>query len=64
MFLRLKLTNFRQHTDRELRFERGLIALRGLNEAGKTTVLEAIAYAMFGTTALRESIDDVVSWGS
>jgi DNA repair exonuclease SbcCD ATPase subunit len=64
MFLKLKLTNFRQHTDLTIDFAQGLVALRGLNEAGKTTVLEAIAYAMFGWKALREALEDVVTWGA
>ena len=64
MFHRLKLTNFRQHADREFVFEPGLVALRGANEAGKTTILEAIAYAWFGTDALREALAETVTWGA
>jgi len=64
VFKRLKLTNFRQHEALEIEFSKGVCALRGANEAGKTTVIEAIAYAMFGSTALRESLDKVVTWGS
>src|SRR4051812_1454195 len=63
MFKRLVLTNFRKHEDLTLDFERGLIAIRGRNEAGKTTIQEAIAYAMFGAKALRQSFSEVVTWG-
>jgi AAA domain len=63
MLNRIKLTNFRQHTDLEVVFGAGMTAIRGGNEAGKSTVLEAVAYAMFGSPALRDSVDDVVTWG-
>jgi DNA repair exonuclease SbcCD ATPase subunit len=64
MFKRLKLTNFRQHRDREIIFTPGVNALRGANEAGKTTFLEAAAYVMFGAVvALREALPLVVTYG-
>ena len=63
MLTRIKLTNFRQHEDLTLDFGGGLTALRGGNEAGKSTVFEAIAYALFGVKALRDGLDNVVTWG-
>lgn len=64
MFKRLKLSNFRQHRDLEVNFVPGLNAIRGVNEAGKTTLLEAAAYVLFGSRlALRESLDQVVTYG-
>lgn len=63
MFKSVKLKCFRQHRDLEINFEPGLIALRGANEAGKTSLLEALAYSHFGTVALRESLDEVVTYG-
>lgn len=63
MFLRAKLTNFRQHTAREFFFHEGMTAIRGPNEKGKSTLIEAMLYALFGVTALRESLVDVVTWG-
>jgi DNA repair exonuclease SbcCD ATPase subunit len=62
MFDQLVLTNFRQHESLTIDFEPGLIAIRGANERGKTTINEAIGYAMFGSDALRDPIDDVVTW--
>lgn len=50
MITEIALTNFRGHT-RKLTFGRGLNRLRGPNEAGKSTVKEAIAFAFLGTTA-------------
>ncbi len=63
MFKQVILTKFRQHRDLTINFERGVIALRGANEAGKTTILEAIAYALFGANALREPLSETVTWG-
>lgn len=63
MLNQLKLSKFRRHSDLTLSFTQGLNAVRGSNEAGKSTLLEAWAYAFFGSRALRDSIDDVVTWG-
>jgi AAA domain len=63
MFTSLKLTNFRKHTDREINFLSDFNVLRGNNEHGKTTVSEAIAYAMFGVSSLRTSLDETVTYG-
>lgn len=63
MIKTLTLKNFRQHTETTLQFNLGLSVLRGNNEIGKSTVFEGIAYALFGVGALRDSLDDVVTWG-
>ena len=63
MIQKLSLKNFRQHRDREIVFGAGMTAIRGGNEAGKSTIFEAIAYAMFGSAALRDSVEEVVLWG-
>jgi len=52
---RLKLVNFRQHVDSDLRFGPGITAIIGPNGAGKTTLLEAIAWALYGAPAARGS---------
>ena len=59
----LKTRNFRKLTDFSFRFTPGLQVVRGANEAGKSTMLEAIAYALFGVKACRDSLDQVVTWG-
>ncbi|MGH7498790.1 MAG: AAA family ATPase [Gemmatimonadales bacterium] len=50
---RLQLRNFRQHENTDLEFGTGLTGIVGLNGAGKTTILEAIAWAMYGMPAAR-----------
>lgn len=63
MFTELSLTNFRKCRDDVMHFGPGLTAIRGGNEASKSTRFEALAYAMFGSEALREPLADVVTWG-
>lgn len=59
----LTLKNFRKHVDLEIKFSDGLTVIRGANEKGKTTLGEAILYALFGSKMLRESLSEVVTWG-
>ena len=64
MFNQLELTCFRQHRSLTVNFAPGLNAIRGANEAGKTNIFEAIAYALFGARALRETLAETVTWGA
>jgi hypothetical protein len=62
MLKQLSLKYFRQHIDRTFNFTPGMNTIRGDNEVGKTTTLEAWAYLCFGARALRESLADVVTY--
>jgi exonuclease SbcC len=62
MLKKITLSHFRQHLDRTFEFGPGMNAIRGENEAGKTTVTEGFTYFCFGVAALRESLDDVVTY--
>jgi exonuclease SbcC len=53
------MLNFRQHAHTEMTFDRGITAIIGPNGSGKTTVLEAIAWALYGQPAIRGQRDGV-----
>ena len=55
----LSLTNFRQHADTRIEFDTGLTGIIGPNGSGKTTVLEAIAWAIYGNPAARGTRDSI-----
>ncbi|MCI3280210.1 SMC family ATPase [Synechococcus sp. PCC 6717] len=48
---RLTLTNFKTHRDRTVNFCRGVNVICGENGAGKTSLLEAIAWVLFDATS-------------
>lgn len=56
---RLRLVNFRQHADSTLAFESGLTGIIGPNGVGKTTILEAIKWALYGGDATRGTVDSI-----
>ncbi len=63
MLKQLQLTNFRQHRNVTVDFGPGMQVIRAPNEGGKTTLIEAALYAMYGSRVLRTSVDDCVTWG-
>lgn len=63
MLTNLQLTNFRRHRDLTLDMTQGMQVLRAANEGGKSTTIEGFAYALFGTSALRTTFEEAVTWG-
>lgn len=59
----LTLQNFGKVEASNLVFSPGLTALRGANEAGKSTRYKAVLYALFGARALPMSLSETVTWG-
>lgn len=57
--LRIALKQFRQFTDETIEFPNGIIGIVGSNGSGKTTILEAVLFCLFGSRTLRGKIDDV-----
>lgn len=59
LITRIRLVNFRQHADTEVRLGPGLTGVIGPNGSGKSTLLEAIAFAMYGVPAVRGNRDSI-----
>jgi len=53
----LRLENYRRFADAELEFPDGVLGLVGRNGAGKSTIIEAIGWALFGHEASRTGKD-------
>ncbi|HEX6925702.1 MAG TPA: SMC family ATPase [Longimicrobiaceae bacterium] len=62
--LELKLRNFRQHADTDIRFPCGLTGIVGPNGAGKSTLLEAIGWALYGADATRGTNETLLRTGA
>lgn len=63
MLNKMTLSNFGRHEDLTVDFGPGLVAIRSQNEGGKSTLLKGVLYALFGTKALPDSLEDTVTWG-
>lgn len=60
----LTLKYYRQHVDRTFVFSEDLNVIKGANEGGKSTILEALLYLWFGVKGiLSEPLCDVVTYG-
>lgn len=64
MIKKLKLVNFRQHNDTVIEFVPGINTIVGANNAGKSTIPEAIEFALFGAKALRDTGGSWITDGS
>ncbi|MBE6499622.1 MAG: SMC family ATPase [Methanobrevibacter thaueri] len=59
IFTRLKLNNFKSHKHTVISFEKGISVIVGENGAGKSTILEAISFALFKQHTSKK-MDDLV----
>ncbi|HVQ00261.1 MAG TPA: SMC family ATPase [Candidatus Thermoplasmatota archaeon] len=60
----LHLKNYRKFKDVVLEFPDGITGVVGLNGVGKSTLFEAIAWALYGPAATRTSIDQIKREGA
>ena len=60
--LSVTLRNFKSHADRQFSFEMGTNAICGENGAGKTSILEAIAWVLFDHSPY--TVDDMIREGA
>jgi len=67
MLKRLKLENWKSHQATELDFEKGTNVLVGIMGSGKTSVVEAISFGLFGTfpslQAKKVTLDELIARG-
>lgn len=63
MFKRLQLVNFKRHRSLDVTFGPGINAIKAPNEGGKTSLLQGLTYALFGSSALPQTLEETVTWG-
>lgn len=63
IFTKLTLNNFKSYNHEVIRFNDGITVIVGENGAGKSTILEAISFALFKQHTAKK-IDDLVRTGS
>ena len=57
IFTKLKLNNFKSYKNQTINFDEGISVIVGENGAGKSTILEAISFALFKQHTAKK-IDD------
>lgn len=62
-FDRLRLRNFKSFEDADLSLDTGVSVIHGMNGSGKSSLLEACFFALYGSTALDSTLDEVVTTG-
>ncbi|MBI4020287.1 MAG: SMC family ATPase [Candidatus Aenigmarchaeota archaeon] len=64
MITRVRMKNWRSHIDSDLQFGRGVNALVGIMGSGKSSVVQAISFGLFGTfpqlQSKRMKLDDLI----
>ncbi|MFB6178380.1 MAG: DNA double-strand break repair ATPase Rad50 [Halorientalis sp.] len=63
-FERVTLENFKCYADADLELDRGVTVIHGLNGSGKSSLLEACFFALYGARALEKTLDEVVTIGA
>lgn len=58
MIKTLVLKDFVKHENLTISFKEGFTAIQGANGAGKTLLLEAVGFALFGSKALRGKVEE------
>ncbi|KTG09807.1 chromosome segregation protein [Haloprofundus marisrubri] len=62
-FDRIRLKNFKPYADTDLELGDGVTVIHGLNGSGKSSLLEACFFALYGSKALDGTLEDVVTNG-
>ncbi|MWV66064.1 DNA double-strand break repair ATPase Rad50 [Halorubrum sp. JWXQ-INN 858] len=62
-FDRVRLSNFKPYGDADLTLTEGVTVIHGLNGSGKSSLLEACFFALYGSKALDGTLDGVITNG-
>jgi exonuclease SbcC len=62
-FDRVRLANFKPYPDADLSLDEGVTVVHGVNGSGKSSLLEACFFALYGAQALEGTLEDVVRKG-
>ena len=62
-FDRIRLVNFKPYGDADLGFVSGVTVIHGLNGSGKSSLLEACFFALYGSKALDGTLAEVITNG-
>jgi exonuclease SbcC len=63
-FTHVSLQNFKPYDDAELDLRDGVTVIHGVNGSGKSSLLEACFFALYGSKALGGTLEDVVTTGA
>ncbi|MFB6153271.1 MAG: DNA double-strand break repair ATPase Rad50 [Halodesulfurarchaeum sp.] len=63
-FQRIGLRNFKCYADAEVSLDRGVTVIHGINGSGKSSLLEACFFALYGASAIDRTLDDIVTIGA
>ena len=63
-FERVRLSNFKCYGDADVTLDRGVTVIHGLNGSGKSSLLEVCFFALYGSKALDNKLDEVVTIGT
>ncbi|MBP2252214.1 exonuclease SbcC [Halarchaeum solikamskense] len=61
---RLRLRNFKCYEDADVSLDSGVTVIHGLNGSGKSSLLEACFFALYGATPLDRTLDEIVTIGA
>lgn len=59
----LRMENYRKYRDETIEFADGIMGIVGRNGAGKTTIIEAIGWCLYGAPAARSAQGEVATTG-
>jgi exonuclease SbcC len=57
------LENFQSYPKLDIEFKDGLALISGPTGVGKSTVMDAVAWCLYGVTAKQTTSDQVIPWG-